>query len=168
MAAILLAMNCEVKIAADNGEKTIALDRFFTGPNSTVLGKDEVLSEIIIPKEIEQFRGVYLKHGPRKAMDIGIVNIAVLLDADGNSGLCNQVMIALGAVAPTPIRAKKAEELLNGKMLTSELIQKAAEMASKEAKPISDFRASAGYRKELVKSLVAEGIRQTLESSSNW
>jgi carbon-monoxide dehydrogenase medium subunit len=167
MAAILLAMNCEVKIVADNGEKTIALDRFFTGPNSTVLGKDEVLSEIIIPKEIEQFRGVYLKHGPRKAMDIGIVNIAVLLDADGKSGLCNQIIIALGAVAPTPIRAKKAEELLNGKMLTPELIQKAAEMASKEAKPISDFRASADYRKELVKSLVAEGIRQILESSSN-
>jgi carbon-monoxide dehydrogenase medium subunit len=167
MAAILLAMNCEVNIAAVNGERTIALDRFFTGPNSTVLGKDEVLSEIIIPKEIEQFKGVYLKHGPRKAMDIGIVNIAVLLDADANSGLCNRIMIALGAVAPTPIRAKKAEELLNGKTLKPELIQKAAEMASTEAKPITDFRASADYRKDLVKSLVAEGIRQILESNSD-
>jgi carbon-monoxide dehydrogenase medium subunit len=128
-----------------------------------VLGKDEVLSEILIPKEIEQFKGVYLKHGPRKAMDIGIVNIAVLLDADLNSGLCNRIMIALGAVAPTPIRAYKAEGLLNGKTLKPDLIQKAAEMASKEAKPITDFRASADYRKELVKNLVIEGIRQTLE-----
>jgi carbon-monoxide dehydrogenase medium subunit len=165
MSAILLAMNCEVSIAAHNGERKIALERFFTGPNSTVLGKHEVLSEIIIPKEIEQFKGVYLKHGPRKAMDIGIVNIAVLLDADVNSDLCNRIMIALGSVAPTPIRANKAEALLNGKTLTSDLIQKAAEMASQEAKPITDFRASADYRKELVKSLVGEGIRQTLESN---
>jgi carbon-monoxide dehydrogenase medium subunit len=164
MAAILLAMNCEVTIASDKGEKTIGLDQFFTGPNSTVLGKHEVLSQIIISKEMEQFKGVYLKHGPRKAMDIGIVNIAILLDADIKRRLCNQVMIALGAVAPTPIRAKKAEALLKGKELKPDLIHKAAEAASKEAKPITDFRATAGYRKDLVKSLVVKGIQQILES----
>jgi len=164
MAAILLAMNCEVKIATGNGAKTMGLDQFFTGPNSTVLNRNEVLSQIIIPKEIEQFKGIYLKHGPRKAMDIGIVNIAILLDADVSSGFCNQIMIALGAVAPRPIRAKKAEALLNANRLTSELIQEAAEVASDEAMPISDFRASAGYRKDLVKNLVAKGIDQILNS----
>jgi carbon-monoxide dehydrogenase medium subunit len=164
MAAILLAMNCEVKIATGNGAKTIGLDQFFTGPNSTVLNRNEVLSQIIIPKEIEQFKGIYLKHGPRKAMDIGIVNIAILLDADVSSGFCNQIMIALGAVAPRPIRAKKAEALLNANRLTSELIQEAAEVASDEATPISDFRASAGYRKDLVKNLVAKGIDQILNA----
>ena len=92
MAAILLAMDSEVTIASDKGEKAIGLDQFFTGPNSTVLGKNEMLSQIIIPEKIEQFKGVYLKHGPRKAMDIGIVNIAILLDADFKYGLCNQVM----------------------------------------------------------------------------
>jgi carbon-monoxide dehydrogenase medium subunit len=163
MAAILLAMNCEVTIATDKGEKTIGLDQFFTGPNSTVLGKREVLSQIIIPKEMEKFKGLYLKHGPRKAMDIGIVNIAILLDADIKNRLCNQVMIALGAVAPTPIRAKKAEKLLKGKELKRDLIHKAAEAASNEAKPITDFRATAGYRMDLVKSLVATGIQQILE-----
>jgi carbon-monoxide dehydrogenase medium subunit len=164
MAAILLAMNCELQIATGNGSKTMGLDRFFTGPNSTVLNRNEVLSQIIIPKEIEQFKGIYLKHGPRKAMDIGIVNIAILLDADVSSGFCNQIMIALGAVAPRPIRAKKAEALLNANRLTSELIQEAAEVASDEATPISDFRASAGYRKDLVKNLVAKGIDQILNS----
>jgi carbon-monoxide dehydrogenase medium subunit len=164
MAAILLAMNCELQIATGNGAKTIGLDQFFTGPNSTVLNRNEVLSQIIIPKEIEQFKGIYLKHGPRKAMDIGIVNIAILLDADVSSGFCNQIMIALGAVAPRPIRAKKAEALLNANRLTSELIQEAAEVASDEATPISDFRASAGYRKDLVKNLVAKGIDQILNS----
>ena len=164
MAAILLAMNCKVSIASDEGERTIGLDQFFTGPNSTVVGKHEVLSQIIIPKKMEQFKGVYLKHGPRKAMDIGIVNIAIVLDADLTKGLCNQVMIALGAVAPAPIRAKKAEALLNGKELTPERIQKAAEAAADEAKPITDFRATAGYRKDLVKSLVVTGIQHILES----
>jgi aerobic carbon-monoxide dehydrogenase medium subunit len=167
MAAILLAMNCELQIATGNGAKTIGLDQFFTGPNSTVLNRNEVLAQIIIPKEIEQFKGIYLKHGPRKAMDIGIVNIAILLDADVSSGFCNQIMIALGAVAPRPIRAKKAEALLNANRLTPELIQEAAEAASDEATPISDFRASAGYRKDLVKNLVAKGIDQILNSKGS-
>jgi carbon-monoxide dehydrogenase medium subunit len=164
MAAILLAMNCEVKIATGNGAKTIELDQFFSGPNQTILNRNEVLSQIIIPKEIEQFKGIYLKHGPRKAMDIGIVNIAILLNADVGSGFCNQIMIALGAVAPRPIRAKKAEALLNANRLTPELIQEAAEAASNEATPISDFRASAGYRQDLVKNLIIKGIQQILES----
>jgi carbon-monoxide dehydrogenase medium subunit len=166
MAAILLAMNCEVKIATANGAKTIGLDQFFIAPNRTVLKRNEILSQIIIPKEIEQFKGIYLKHGPRKAMDIGIVNIAILLDADVSSGLCNQIMIALGAVAPRPIRARNAEALLNGNELNPEVIQKAAAAASNETDPITDFRASAGYRKELVKNLVAKGIHQILESNN--
>jgi carbon-monoxide dehydrogenase medium subunit len=166
MAAILLAMNCEVKIATDNGAKTMGLDSFFIGPNKTVLKRNEVLSQIIIPKEIEQFKGVYLKHGPRKAMDIGIVNIAILLDADAGSGFCNQIMIALGAVAPRPIRAQKAEALLNGNELNPAAIQKAAAAAANETNPITDFRASAGYRMDLVKNLVAKGIHQILESNN--
>ncbi len=165
MAAILLAMNCELQIATGNGTKTIGLDQFFTGPNSTVLNRNEVLSQIIIPKEIEQFKGIYLKHGPRKAMDIGIVNIAILLDADVSGGFCNQIMIALGAVAPRPIRAKKAEALLNANRLTPELIQVAAEAASDEATPITDFRASAAYRKELVKNLIIKCILSILNDS---
>jgi CO/xanthine dehydrogenase FAD-binding subunit len=164
MAAILLAMNCEVKIAIGKGAKTIGLDQFFTGPNKTVLNRNEVLTQIIIPKEIERFNGIYLKHGPRKAMDIGIVNIAILLDADLRAEFCNQIMIALGAVAPRPIRAKKAEALLNANRLTPELIQEAAEAASNEATPISDFRASAGYRKDLVKNLIIKGIQHILKS----
>jgi carbon-monoxide dehydrogenase medium subunit len=167
MAAILLAMNCEVKIVSPDGEKKLILDQFFAGPGITALARDEVLSEIIIPKEIQSYKGVYLKHGPRRAMDIGIVNIAILLNADFKSRRCNRIAIALGAVAPTPIRAKKAEALLEGRPLKTELIREAAETASSEAKPISDFRASAGYRLELIKSLVAKGIQQIIAHNAS-
>ncbi len=165
MATVLLAMDSKVRIVNHDREKTIRMDQFFSGPNTTVLRKHEVLAEIIIPKKIEQFKGAYLKHSPRKAMDIGIVNIGILLDVDINNSRCNQIFITLGAVAPTPIRAKKAEELLNGNMLDQALIQKAAEAASNEAKPISDFRASATYRKDLVRSLIIKGIHQILHES---
>jgi carbon-monoxide dehydrogenase medium subunit len=167
MAAILLAMNGEVKIVSPDGEKKLTLDQFFAGPGITALARDEVLSEIIIPKEIQSYKGVYLKHGPRRAMDIGIVNIAILLNADFKSRRCNRIAIALGAVAPTPIRAKKAEALLEGRPLTTERIREAAETASSEAKPISDFRASAGYRLELIKSLVVKGIQQIIAHNAS-
>ncbi len=166
MATILLAMDCQVKIASYKSEKTIGLDQFYTGPNRTVIGRGEMLSEIIIPKDMERFKGVYLKYGPRKAMDIGIVNIALLLDADYERGLCNRIMIALGAVAPTPIRAKGAEALLNGNRLKADSIGKVAQAAADEARPISDFRASAGYRRDLVRSLVTKGINQILKDNN--
>ena len=165
MAAILLAMDGKAKIVSDNGEKTIGLEQFFTGPNRTAVGEHDILAQIIIPEKMEQFKGVYLKHGPRKAMDIGIVNIAIVLDADFKSGVCNQILIALGAVAPTPIRAKKAEALLNGNELKPDLIDQAAAAAAGETNPITDFRASAGYRKDLVQNLVTRGIHQILASN---
>jgi carbon-monoxide dehydrogenase medium subunit len=166
MTAVLLAMDCRVTIASPAGERTIALDQFFVGPSQTVLGRDEILSGISIPKEAERFRGRYFKHGPRKAMDIGIVNIAVLVDADLNNGQCIQVRIAMGAVAPTVIRAQEAEALLQGSEVQPELIREAAAAASAEAKPISDFRASAGFRKELVRNLVTRGFQQLFESGN--
>ncbi len=165
MAAILLAMDGKAKIVSDNGEKTIGLEQFFTGPNRTALREHDILAQIIIPEKMEQFKGVYLKHGPRKAMDIGIVNIAIVLDADFKSGVCNQILIALGAVAPTPIRAKKAEALLNGNELKPDLIDQAAAAAAGETNPITDFRASGDYRKDLVKNLVTRGIHQILASN---
>jgi len=165
MAAMFLAMDSRAKIVSLDNEKLVGLEELFTGAKSTILKRGDVLSQIIVPKDVEQFKGLYTKFGPRKAMDIGIVNVAILLDADFNDRLCNRIRIALGAVAPTVIRARKAEDLLNGNTLSPDLINKAAHVASSETDPISDFRASAGYRKELVKTLVARGINTILESN---
>jgi CO/xanthine dehydrogenase FAD-binding subunit len=164
VSTMLLAMDSRVNIATGNGEKIVALEDFFTGPNSTILKKSEVLTEIIIPREVEQSRGLYIKFSPRKAMDIGMVNVALLVDAEPGTRLCKKIRIAMGAVAPTPIRAKQAENLLAGKILSPELIDRATEMASLETQPISDFRASANYRKALVKTIVARGIKSILDA----
>lgn len=166
MAAVLLAMNCEVDIVSARGGRTLPLTQFFTGYRCTALDQNEILAGIRIAPEIERFKGTYLKLGPRKAMDIGLVNIAVLLDSDGDSGVCNRIMIALGAVAPIPLRAEKAEAMLNGKELKPGLIREAAEAAANEAEPITDFRASAEYRKDMVKNLILKGIAQTLEANT--
>jgi CO/xanthine dehydrogenase FAD-binding subunit len=164
VSTMLLAMDSRVNIATGNGEKIVALEDFFTGPNSTILKKGEVLTEIIIPREVEQSRGLYIKFSPRKAMDIGMVNVALLVDAEPGTRLCKKIRIAMGAVAPTPIRAKQAENLLAGKILSPELIDRATEMASLETQPISDFRASENYRKALVKTIVARGIKSILDA----
>ena len=164
LAAVLLAMNCEVDIVSARGGRTLPLAQFFTGYRCTALDQDEILAGIRIAPEIERFKGAYLKLGPRKAMDIGLVNIAVLLDSD--SGVCNRIMIALGAVAPIPLRAEKAEAMLNGKELKPDLIQDAAAAAANEAEPITDFRASAEYRRDMVKNLILKGIAQTLEANT--
>ena len=165
MATMMLAVDARVKIVSADNEKIIKLDEFFQGPKKTVLKRGDLLTEIMVPKEMENFRGIYMKYGTRKAMDIGIVNAAVLLDADFKHGLCKKISISLGAVAPTPIRASKAEDMLNGNILTPELIENAAKLASSETNPISDFRASADYRRNLVRTLVARGINGILESN---
>jgi CO/xanthine dehydrogenase FAD-binding subunit len=162
VATMLLAMDAHVNIANGNGGKTVGLEAFFTGPNQTILAKGEVLSEIVIPREVEQSKGLYLKFSPRKAMDIGMVNVALLMETEPGTRVCKKARIALGAVAPTPIRAKQAEDLLNGEMLSPELIDRAAEAASQETRPISDFRASATYRQALVKTIVAKGLKSIL------
>jgi carbon-monoxide dehydrogenase medium subunit len=94
-------------------------------------------------------KGVYLKHSTRGTVNPAIVGVAVIVAMDGER--CKEIKLVLGAVAPTPIRAKKAEEMLRGEEINDTLIEKAAQAASDESRPITDVRASADYRKEMVK-----------------
>ncbi|MBW1703148.1 MAG: hypothetical protein JRJ50_13730 [Deltaproteobacteria bacterium] len=100
------------------------------------------------------------------AVDIAIVNVAVKLTRSEN--LCEDVRIALGAVASKPIYANKAEKLLTGKRIDAELIRKAAEAAAEESKPIDDIRASAGYRRSMVAVLVKRALEVCLRRCGTW
>ena len=161
-APALLALSSKVKIAGPDGSHVVPVDDFFIGPGQTSLKKGELLLEIQVPPLSHDYRGVYLKHSLRGSVDLAIVGVAVLLSVTPESRVCQDIKIALGAVAPTPIRARAAEEMLKGKVLSDDLIGRAAKAARGECSCISDVRASAAYREEIVEVFTQRAIRQAL------
>ena len=157
-APALIGLSAQARITGPGGERVVSLEDFFTGPGETVLRTGELLVEIQVPVPSPDMRGVYLKHG-RSAVDLATVGVAVIMVLE-SGGVCRDIKIVLGAVAPTPMRAKKAEEVLRGKKVESALIEKAAQAASAEAQPITDVRASAGYRREMIKVFTRRAIEQ--------
>lgn len=156
----LIADGAAVRIYGERGERTVTLEDFFTGPGKTVLAPDELLTEILVPAPPAHTGKCYIKHGRRKAMELATVGVAVCLTLDGAS--CADVRISLGAVAPTPIRAREAETILRGRKLNAPLIESAAASAMRESRPISNVRGSADYRREMVRVLT----RRTIEEAS--
>ena len=163
MIPALLVFGSECKIVGADGERVVALDKFFTGPGQTVLQHGELLTEIRVPVPARNTGSHYIKHSPRGAMDIATVGVASLVSLDGRNGPCAEARIALGAVAPTPIRAYSAEDSLRGQALTQDLLIAAANLARDGVRPIDDIRGSAEHRKEIVGVLT----RRTLEQAFN-
>ena len=155
-APALIGLGARAKIVGPVGEKIVALEDFFVGPGKTVLKTGELLLEVQVPVLPPNTKGVYLKHAIRGSIDLAIVGVAAILTMNGE--LCRDVKIVLGAVAPTPMRAKKAEKVLEGKKIDDFLIEEAAKAASSECRPIDDLRASAQYRREMVKVLTRRAI----------
>jgi CO/xanthine dehydrogenase FAD-binding subunit len=156
----LLTLGARLKIVSRNGERTVNIDDFFTGPNQTVLNSQEILTEIQLSSMPPNSKGVYLKLTPRRAMDLAIVGVSVVVIPE--DGICRDIRIALGAVAPTPIRAKKAEAALKSQKLDDRLIENVARTAAGESRPIDDHRASAEYRRDMVEVLVKRAIKQAI------
>lgn len=161
----LLVYEAEVQLVSPRGERRLSLESFFLGPGETALENKEVLKEILLPFPPPNSSGAYLKLGRRKSVDLSVVNVAVLLTLNPQTGICERARIALGAVAPTPIRAKGAEKALEGNPLDERVIRKAAEYAGQECSPISDIRGSAEYRREMVKVLIEKAIRQSIKTN---
>ena len=142
----LIALGASVSLKGIHGERRVRVEDFFRGPGESVLKPDEILTQILIPKPSDGSGGTYLKMMRRNALDLALVGVAVFLRLDLNKQVCKEARIVLGAVAPTPIRAPKAEEILIGKEINEALAKEAGRMASEEARPISDVRASMEYR----------------------
>lgn len=155
-AIAMLALDTSVAIASTRGERSVALKDFFTGPGKTVLKPDECVKAFIIPAAAANSKYGWGKIGQRKADIIGIVCVAVNMTVDGDK--CQNVRIALGAVAPTPILATKAAAVIEGKVLDDQLIAQAAQTAADEISPIDDIRASAWYRKQMTIELVSRNL----------
>jgi carbon-monoxide dehydrogenase medium subunit len=159
MAPALLVMESTVKIAGLKGQREIPLEDFFVGPGEVNLERGEMLTEIHLPLPPPHAKQIYVKHSVRRSMDIALVGVAVYLCLHKKTGLCREVRIALGAVAPTPIRAKGTEKMILGKALKEIPLTSIGEMVSSEASPISDVRGSARYRSDMVSSLTIRALK---------
>ena len=157
----LIADRASAKIFGPDGERVIPLEEFFTGPGKTLLKSNEILTSIIVPPPAPFTGSAYIKLGRRKAMELATVGVAVTLTLAGRT--CRDIRIALGAVAPTPIRAKRAEAVMLGQPFDEDHIETAAQTAMEECRPISNVRGSADYRREMVKVLTRRAIQQAAE-----
>jgi len=157
VAPSLIALNATAKIVSTSGERTVPMEEFFRGPGQNAMNADEILTEITIPRTGPQLAGEYIKFSPRDMMDLAYIGVAVAYNL-ANDKKCSGVRIVLGAVAPTPIRAKNSEALLEGKVLTEELATQVGDEAARESKPISDVRSSADYRRAMVAVMTKRAI----------
>jgi CO/xanthine dehydrogenase FAD-binding subunit len=154
----LITMGAEVALASVNGERRLSLDQFFKGPGLTAIERGEVVTSIHVPPPPPKSGASYKRISARCGVDIAAVGVGVTAFFNGES--CKQARIVLGAVAPVPMRATKTEEFMQGRAWTPELIEQGGEQAAEEAKPISDVRASAEWRKAMVEVLTRRALEE--------
>lgn len=150
----LLALNAAVRLVGPRGERIVPLEDFFAGPMRTVLERGEIMTEIRVPRLPTGSGGAFIKHSVRRAMDLALVSASAVVILDAGSGICSDARIAMGVAAPTPIRARAAESLAKGRELDGRLAEQVGIAAAEEARPRSSFRASAEYRRAVLKVLV--------------
>jgi carbon-monoxide dehydrogenase medium subunit len=164
MAPVLLALDARVTVEGPTGSREVALDAFFTGPGLTTLAPGELVTAIVLDAPHDAARSCFLRQG-RVGMDIALTSVAVHYRLVGRR--IEHVRIAAGAVAPRPIRLRAVEEFLEGREVTNghgaALVGEAARLAASEIAPITDIRASAGYRRRLTGTLLARALTATLE-----
>lgn len=141
----LLVLDALVKMESIRGERIVPLSEFFLGPEKTVKRPDEILTEVIIP--VQEGNSAFMKLGRRKAFTLAVVSAAAFVRT--RKGKFEEVRVALGAVAPIPMRGRKVEEALKGSEVNEQKIVQAAERVREEVSPITDVRASAEYRKDM-------------------
>lgn len=160
----LVADGARIETYRPGGGRSIPLAEFFTGPGRSVLEKGEIVVAVTVPAPTPGSIRAYLKHGRRKAMELATVGVAVSLETE--AGICTGARIALGAVGPVVLRAPRAEALLIGTKLDAASIRAAAETAMQECTPVSNVRASAEYRREMVGVLTRRAVAQALEEAA--
>ena len=158
--ATMLALRASIVARGQEGERAIPIDEFFVDTFTTVLGPDEILTEIRIPKPPARSGGAYLKL-ERKVGDFAIAGVAVMLALD-DKGKIGAVGIGVTNAGPTAIRARKAEELLRGQSADDKTIAAAAAAAAGESKPWSDLRGPAEYKLDVIRVLTQRAIRKAL------
>lgn len=159
----LIALGAEAKVVSKNGQRTKKVEELFVGPGRTNLSSQELVTELRFQGLGSGQEGAFIKLGKRQALAISIVSVAVVLTLDRERNIFSEARIGIGAVAPTPLRARRAEKVLMGHLISDETIQNASREAMREVSPISDIRGSADYRREMTRVLTARALERAVE-----
>jgi carbon-monoxide dehydrogenase medium subunit len=154
-----LVLEARVVLHGTNGAREVPINEFFTGPGQTVMQAGELMTAIRAPVPPASNFGRYIKLGRNKMGDLAVVGVAVLGFPDATAPSGHRFRVALGSVAPLPLRAPQAEEILAANALSEETLALAADAAMETATPISDVRAGAVYQKAMVRTLTLRGLR---------
>ena len=158
--AVMLALNAEVVITGQDGERSVSIDEFFYGFYMTAVQHGEILTEIRIPVPEHRFGSAYHK-AERKAGDYATAGVAVALQIDAD-GVCRKAGIGLTNVNPLPMRAARSEEVLTGSRLTEEDIATAAHYAAEDCNPSDDLRGDEDYKRHLVKVITKRMLNRAI------
>lgn len=159
----LLAYGAECRLVGPTGERVMPLAQFLVGPGRTALQPAELLVGLRLPPPLPHSGGLYIKHSPRSTMDIATVGVASVVSLAAPDGVCQDVKITLGAVAPTVVRAVAAEALLRGQPLDAARLQQAAHAAVQAASPVDDIRGSAAHRRLVIVPLVQRTLQYAVQ-----
>jgi carbon-monoxide dehydrogenase medium subunit len=159
----LLALGAEVEVTSKQAARVMPLEDFFVGPRRTARRADELITGLMWQMPPPQSAGAFYKLGLRQADAISVISVAVMLERDGNR--CRNARIALGAVAPRPMRAHRSEAVLVGQPFTEAAISEAARIACEECSPIDDLRGSGAYRRRMVGVYVKRMLQNAWNSA---
>ena len=163
-----MVLNAEFKLKSASGEREVAAVEFFRGPGEADIEPNELLVSINVETPMPWTGGSYIKLGARKTLEISMVNVAALITLQSPDGVITDARIALGAVAPTPVRAYAAEELLIGEKPTDELFERAGMTGVGLCSPITDHRGTMEYRCMMIEVLVKRSLKQAVERAKSW
>jgi len=161
----LMALGATVVLSSKSGKREIPIDHFYLGVRKTVMQGDEMVEDVYFPAMTPNQKGIFVKNALRNAQAISVANICILLTF--NKDKVSHASLTMGSVAPTVIHATQAEEFLQGKSLTSEVISAAAQKVAQTASPIDDLRSSAEYRKEVVRIIAERALNGILGGSAD-
>lgn len=160
----LLVYGAEVVVVHPGGERVIPIGEFFRGPGLTALEPGEIVREIRVPLPGRRTGADYQKLSARSKVDIAAVGAASLIELDSD-GVCVRARLALGAVAPVPVPVRAADKILTGRPPTSDLFEQVGNLAVEEVSPITDVRASAAYRRQMVSVLTVRSLQNSFNQA---
>jgi len=159
----LIVLNAVVTVQGAQVKKEIKIEDFFLGPGKTILSTGEIITAVRLPEQPSRSGAVYLKLGRRAGAECALVGVAALIELSGRDNELKSARIALSAVSPAPLRAKKVEEILLSGPLTEVRAKEAARVALEVSCPLTDMRASGNYRREMSEVLAFRAIRSAYQ-----